>query len=867
MLIRITSVVACLSSITLAHPDHHPWRPTLELPRTDPFARLDDADLPTPNQFRTASGAPGPAYWQQRADHDIAVRIDVAAKRLEGSETIHYVNNSPDTLTYLWVQLDQNRFRPDSRGQRSRTAPDLSGGMSYDQLRSMLEREQFDGGTTLHAVEDGRGNALEHHVAGTMMRVDMPEPLEPGRSFDLRIDWSHNIVPDVIGGRGAYETFDDGRTIFEIAQWYPRMAAYTDYDGWQTRPFLGRGEFTLEFGDYDVAITVPDTFVVGATGELQNARDVLTAEEQDRLTQARTSTEPVMVRTRDESDAAVASTASGEVTWRFHAENVRDFAFAASDAFAWDAMGVPIPGSDNVAMAMSLWPAEGDGLWERYSTHAIAHALESYSRTAMPYPWPTAWSINGPVGGMEYPMVTFNGPRPEDDGTWSSRSKYGLISVIIHEVGHFWFPMIVNSDERQWTWMDEGLNTYHQFIAQTSWEEDYPSRRGNPRSITPHMRDTLNTRPIMTASESILQFGSNAYAKPATALNILRETVVGRELFDDAMREYTRRWAFKRPEPADFFRTIEDATGHDLDWFWRGWFYSNHPVDISIEDVESFRVASGEPVRRKRADRVEEEESQPETVTEQRESGREFRTDRHPHLIDFYNEYDRHDVTPEDERRWAKLLEELEPEQAALLDTDMRFHVLHFASNGGIVMPIPLELTFEDGSTEELMLPADIWRADPHRCSTLIMRPMQLASVRVDPHDEIADAVRDDNRFPPDIDQRRFRLRQSGEPTNPMRIARDEEARRCTADAVASWAAVVASDPSLLLDQPCPMDGWHATMALQLPTPDETTVLARLISAGPDGLFGTPDDLSATMHNDGAVSALRTADERPRPRR
>ena len=856
-------VVLLLTTTATAHPDEHPWRPTVQLPRTDPFARLDDAQLPTPNAFRTASGAPGHAYWQQQVDYDIDVRIDVPARTLEGSETIRYHNNSPDTLRYLWVQLDQNRFRPDSRGRRSSGAPNLSGGMSFDSLQGMLERERFNGGVTIHSVADARGAELTHHIDGTMMRVNLAKPLPPNRTVDFKIAWSHPIVPDVVGGRGSYEAFDDGRVIFEIAQWFPRLAAYTDYDGWQTRPFLGRGEFTLEFGTYDVGITVPDTFLVGATGSLQNAHEVLSKVQRDRLAKAAISNEPIMIVTREESDAAIARGRQGEQTWHFHADNVRDFAFSASDAFAWDAMGVPIPGTDTTAMAMSLWPAEGDGLWDQFSTHAIAQALESYSRTAMPYPWPVCWSVNGPVGGMEYPMITFNGPRPEEDGTWSSRSKYGLISVIIHEVGHCWFPMIVNSDERQWTWMDEGLNTYHQFLAEQSWEENYPARRGHPRSITSYMRDTENSRPIMTASESLLQFGSNAYAKPATALNILRETVVGRELFDEAMREYTRRWAFKRPEPADFFRTIEDATGRDLDWFWRGWFYDNRPVDISIEGVESFRIAKGDPTPRKNADRREEQEDEPTTVTELRNANQEFRAGRHPELIDFYSTYDRHDVTPEDERRWGKLIAELDEDQRPLLDENMRFHVLHFASNGGIIMPIPLELTYDDGSVEELMLPADLWRRDPHACSTLLIRPQNLTGVTVDPHDEIADAVRDDNRFPPKIDSRRFSVRRDYDRSNPMRDANNESARQLTHERMLAWAAQGPIDGDVILTRTLPMDGWEQPIAMQLPASNEHDVLVRLVSAGWDRTFGTPDDLSAIVSPTGDVSPLRMAKERP----
>lgn len=771
-------LVLGVTGISFAHPDDHPWRPEQMLDRKDVFERLDDRDLPSPNRFRAASGEPGPDYWQQQVDYDIDVHLDADSNRLIGSEKITYRNNSPHQLHWLWVQLDQNRFRSDARGKLAERAPDLSGSMSFDALRRHLDRETFEGGVTIDRVQTAKGTDLPHVIDGTMMRIDLLEPLGPGRVFQFEIDWSSAIVPDPIAGRSGYETFEDGRTLYQIAQWFPRLAAFTDYDGWQTRPFLGRGEFTLEFGDYDVAITVPDNFIVAATGELQNPKTVLTKTQRARLDEAAQSDRPVQIVTREESDALVASSGDATKTWEFSAENVRDFAFSASPAFAWDAMGVAIPESDQRTMAMSMWPKEADGLWDTYSTHAVAHGIESYSRTAMPYPWPTAWSINGVVGGgMEYPMITFNGPRPEEDGTWTERAKYGLISVIIHEVGHFWYPMIVNSDERQWTWMDEGINTYHQFLAERSWEEDYARSRGLPRAITGYMRDFGNTRPIMTASESILQFGANAYAKPATALNILRETVVGRELFDHAMQAYTTRWAFKRPEPADFFRSIEDASGRDLDWFWRGWFYDTRPVDIGIEDVETYRVRSGRPAIDKEADREEEAEAEPTTVTALRNEGVGRRTDRYPELVDFYSTRDKHGVTPADERAYEKLLAEIDADDELLLDTQARFHIIHFTTNGGLVMPMPILVTYEDGSTEELTLPADIWRADQRTTSKLLIRPQAIDHVLLDPHDELADVDRSDNRFPREIGGGRFGLRSDWGGSNPMRDANNEAAR------------------------------------------------------------------------------------------
>ena len=743
--------------------------------REDRFGQLEQL-LPTPNAYRTASGAPGHAYWQQRADYDIDVRLDDERQHIEGVETIVYHNNSPDTLRYLWVQIDPNIFSPESHSVQ--IAEGNLDSPSYRSIRRTLAREAFDGSaeiTAVHAGAAGGGGApLDHTINDTMMRVDLPEELSSGGSFTFTIGWNYAINDSSkVGGRTGFEFFEeDGNYLYEMAQWFPRMCAYTDATGWQNKQFLGSGEFTLEFGDYRVAITVPDDHVVAATGVLQNPEEVLTAEQRKRLDQARTADKPMFIITPEEALANESSRPEGNKTWTFAAENVRDFAWASSRKYIWDALGVDVDGK--TVMAMSLFPREGEPLWSRYSTHAIAHTLEVYSRYTFPYPYPVAWSINGPVGGMEYPMICFNGPRPEKDGTYSSRTKYGLISVIIHEVGHNWFPMIVNSDERQWTWMDEGLNTFVQFLAEQEWEEDYPSWRGKPHRMVDYMSSERQV-PIMTNSESILQFGNNAYAKPATALNVLRETVMGRELFDFAFKEYSNRWRFKRPMPADLFRTLEDASAVDLDWFWRGWFYTTDHCDMALSDVRRYRIDSRDPEVEK-ARRRAERDAEPETLTDRLNRTLPKRVDAFPELKDFYNEYDELDVTEKDRKAFADLIEGMDEEDRELLALGSNFYVVEVENQGGLVMPLILELHFEDGSTEERRIPAEIWRKNGDSVTKLVRTSKVLSRIVLDPHLETADADLSDNHFPPRLDPESLRLqegfRRSG--SNPMREARPE---------------------------------------------------------------------------------------------
>ncbi len=720
----------------------------------DVFRQLDEI-WPTANAFRTASGAPGPGYWQQQVDYTIDVRIDDEKQTLTGTEQIRYANRSPDTLRYLWLQLDANLFAPDADAVTTATAPSMQR-MSVGALRRLVARESFDGGVKIDFVRDLQGKELAYVIVKTMMRIELPRPLAPGESVSFEIGWHYQINDArLIGGRTGYEYFpEDGNYIYEIAQWFPRLAAYTDNRGWQHKQYLGRGEFTLELGNYLVRITVPDDHVVAATGVLLNPDQVLSEQQRRRLKEARTAKKPIFIVTPDEAKAHEKSHSKTLKTWIFKADRVRDFAFASSRKFIWDAQGHDVEG--NRVLAMSFYPKEGEPLWSRYSTHAIIHTLNVYSRYTFPYPYPVAISVNGPVGGMEYPMICFNGPRPEPDGTYPERTKYALISVIIHEVGHNYFPMIVNSDERQWTWMDEGLNTFLQYLSEQEWQENYPSRRGEPKLIVPYMRSRAQV-PIMTQSDSILQFGNNAYAKPATALNILRETVLGRELFDYAFKEYARRWRFKRPTPADFFRTMEDASGVDLDWFWRGWFYSTDHVDLSIENLQIYTLDKGDPDENARR-RTEEKQRQPETLSQQRNRELPKRVDRFPELKDFYDRLDQDEVSQADRAAYQRFLERLTKEERALIDQRRYFHIVEINNVGGLVMPVILELEFEDGSKEEVRIPAEIWRRNSQSVRKLLIRPKPVRSVILDPHLETADVDRGNNYFPRRPVKSRFKI-------------------------------------------------------------------------------------------------------------
>ena len=739
----------------------------------NPFRQLG-TELPTPNTYRTASGAPGHDYWQQRADYDIRVKLDDVARRIDGEERITYFNNSPDVLRYVWLQLDQNQSAKDSDAELIREAK-LADRMTFDQVRKL--EPEFDGGFRIGKVADASGKPLTYTINKTMMRVELPQPLQPGGKFTFDVAWWYPINDRIkYGGRSGYEYFEeDDNCLYTIAQFYPRMVVYSDETGWQHKQFLGAGEFTLNFGNYTVAITLPADHVVASTGELQNPKEVLTAEQRARLTRAWSSDTPVMVVTEEEARKNEPSRSKAQKTWVFKAENVRDFAWASSRKFLWDAMGVNV-GAKRV-WAMSYYPKEGNPLWEQYSTKAVAQTLLTYSKHTIDYPYPVAISVHSKWIGMEYPMICFNGGRPEPDGTYTDRTKYGMISVIIHEVGHNFFPMIINSDERQWTWMDEGLNTFCQYLTEKEWDRNYPTRRGSARDIREYMAgDKSRMSPIMTNSESIWKFGDNAYGKPATALNILRETVMGRELFDYAFKEYARRWAFRHPSPADFFRTMEDASGVDLDWFWRGWFYTTDHVDFALEQVRWFQAESGDPVIEADFARAR-EAGQPADISLLRDriAIPKSRLEADPTLHDFYTTTDPFAVLEMDKSEAATVLAGLAEEDRELLRDGRNYYECTFRNIGGLVMPLIVELEYADGTREVRRIPAEIWKMGTPTVTKVFITKRPVTRILLDPYLELADVDMGNNSWPPRPEPSRFELykeKQRPEGENPMQRAR-----------------------------------------------------------------------------------------------
>lgn len=774
----ITAFLAALSSWL---PGAQPGSPV------EKFQQLDQL-LPSPGMQRIASGAPGVAHWQNTADYDIAVELDDVKRAIRGEATVTYHNVSPDSLAYLWVQLDQNY---QSHHAESRAVPNIRRGLdprklSYSALDRVLAQETYDGEMEIASLTDTSGVPLPHAIVKTMLRIDLPQPLASGAKFAFKIAWSFPINDAKrLNERTGYEHFEkDGNCIYTIAQWFPRMAAYTDYGGWINKQFLGTGEFTLEFGNYTVRLTTPDDHVVAASGVLQNPEQVLTTVQRERLHEAQRETKkPLFIVTPEEAKAAEKGQPKGKKTWVFKAEKVRDFAFASSRKFIWDALAVegavhppesvPIGGIQELqvrqpVMAMSLYPKEGMPLWDKYSTHAIAHTIQVYSRYTFDYPYPVAWSIHGPVSGMEYPMICFNGPRPEDDGTYPERTKYALIGVVIHEVGHNYFPMIVNSDERQWTWMDEGLNSFLQYLAQEEWEKEYPQGR-NERDLVDYMR--LDNRvPVMSNSESIADLRNNAYAQPAVALNLLREHILGRELFDHAFKTYAQRWMFKRPTPADFFRTMEDASGVDLDWFWRGWFYSVDHVDVSINQVKWLQLDSRDPAVEN--PKIEQEKKElPQTLTRRLNADLPKRVEQFPELKDFYDSFDEASVLPSDKKKFESLLEELKDEKIdpELLKTVRNIYLIEFSNLGGLVTPLILKLDYTDGSSEEMKLPAEIWRFNTEKTSKVIVTKKELKAVTFDPRQELVDCEIENNFWPRRPVKTRFQLFKEEKARNPMR--------------------------------------------------------------------------------------------------
>lgn len=704
--------------------------------------------LPTPNFYRTGSGAPGQGYWQNRADYDITAYLDEDKRNLKGSETVTYYNNSPDNLDYLWLQLDENEHSSvNNAGFDSSTF--LPRQANSESLKtSELPVKDNGYGVKLQKVTDASGKPLAYVVNKTMMRIDLPKTLKKGEKFVFKIEWNYNISDRIaMGGRGGYEFFpEDGNDLYTITQWYPRMCVYSDFKGWQHNQFTGRGEFALAFGDFKVSMNVPADHIVASTGAGKNYDQVLTPAQLARWKQAQTATEPIEIVTLEDAKKAEKSKSKERKIWKFEADNVRDFAWTSSRKFVWDGMKVIIPENKNEVMAMSLYPKEAYNLYRKFSTRVIAHTIKTYSEYTIPYPYPVAQSIEA-ANGMEYPMICFNFGRTEKDGTYSEGTKNGMIGVIIHEVGHNFFPMIVNSDERQWSWMDEGLNTFVEYLTEEKWDNKFPSRRGPAHTIVDYMKlPKEQLEPIMTNSENIIQFGPNAYSKPATGLNILRETIVGRELFDQAFKTYSKRWAFKHPEPADFFRTMNDASGENLDWFWRGWFYSIDPVDIAIDKVTVMAPDfDAVPKSREFAYTVDKPlQNDFEDVSKIRNRADKnivFYTDQNKEAQDFYWRYNRGQEKVDSKKEYKVKVDNLEnvPQKDRAALKDINAYQIDFVNKGGLVMPIILEFTFEDGSKLTDKSSAQIWRKNEQKVSKTFYFDKKVKSVQLDPMRETAD--------------------------------------------------------------------------------------------------------------------------------
>ncbi|TMI61757.1 MAG: M1 family metallopeptidase [Bacteroidetes bacterium] len=752
--------------------------------------------LPTPNEYRTASGAPGTKYWQMRADYDIKCTLDEVNNKLTGSETITYFNNSPDVLSYLWLQLDENQHST-ANNANYQTGNPMQPQVTDKMLDRFDERKSDNGyGFMITKLTDIMGKPLKYVINKTMMKVDLPTPLKPGQKISFNLDWNYKIANrgDFLrfgGARGGYENFpEDGNNNYTMTQWYPRMCKYGDEIGWQNHQFTGTGEFTLSFGNFKVQMTVPADHVVGGTGLCQNYAQVLSPTQMARWTKAQNAADPVQIVTLDEAlNASKVKSNSKTKTWIYKADNVRDFAWTSSRRFVWDAMGTTVEGKK--VMAMSYYAKEAYPIYSKISTKAVAHTIKTYSKFSIPYPYPSAVSVEGNQG-MEYPMISFNPGRAEKDGSYNEGQKNAAIFVIIHEVGHTFFPMIINSDERQWTWMDEGLNSYMQYLTQELWDNKFPSRGGPAWSITDYMKlPKEQLEPIMTNSENINNFGANAYDKVATGLNILRETIVGRELFDNAFREYAKRWAFKHPTPADLFRTLEDATGEDLDWFWRGWFYGTDACDISIDtikhakaDVTAIPNQTKDTVVYRALPKAQVTRDDISKMRNREDKNIVFETDKDTALRDFYWKYDR-EMEKYDTAKYPVTIkaqtEQLDQEgQSKYANKNM--YEITFSNKGGLIMPIILEWTYKDGTKEIERIPAQVWRKNENKVIKTFVKDKEVASVKLDPFNETADVNTDNNTYGDIKEPSKFKVfkqKQNVTPApgiNPMQKATEKKA-------------------------------------------------------------------------------------------
>jgi hypothetical protein len=718
------SLVIFLPSI---YAQNQPWK--------GKFEPIDNLIAP-PNTYRTASGAPGKDYWQQRANYTIKVVLNEKDNSILGEETITYFNNSPDDLNYLWIQLEQNVNKKGNEDFGSFNN-DIQDSISARQMQFLTRAIDFPAGYSIKYVKDALGNNMKTMVNNTMMKVKLNTILKSGESISFSISWSYPITDRsmFLLSREGYEYFPaDNNTVYLIAHWFPRMAVYNDTEGWQNQQFQKLGEFALEFGDYEVEITVPEDHIVASTGTLQNSEEVLTETQRNRLETAQKSFEkPVMIITKEEAEANEKTKATKLKTWKFKAINVRDFAFASSRKFLWDAQAVNL--ETNTVMAMSLYPKEGLPVWQEESTKAIKHALEVYSEATFDYPYPVAISVNTSNIGMEFPMISFNGGRPKN-GKISDAAKQGMIGTIIHEVGHNWFPMIVSSDERKWMWMDEGLNT---FLHQRTVAERYPDFISTtPYSIVPFMSGDKNIlRPIMTTSDNELfnQFGANFYIKPTVGLQMLRNSIIGKELFDEAFKEYANRWKYKHPNPSDLFRTLEDATATDLDWFYRGWFFTTDHVDMELSQVKWFKVdeKTSNIEDQKRNKKIKIAATQKNTNADPKDFS------KGAEVITMIN-------TPES--LYGDYLSRLDDNEVRKQLSGKNIYEVTIKNLGGLVMPVTIEWQFTDGSIEIDRLPAEVWRSNEYEIKKTFIKTKEVSKVNLDPNFEFADTDTENNSFP-----------------------------------------------------------------------------------------------------------------------
>ena len=689
--------------------------------------------LPTPNEYRTGSGAPGQKYWQQQADYVISVELNELANSISGTETITYTNNSPDVLKYLWLQVDQNILSEENTLRNTTTGVVKD---SADARTYAAEVSEFKAGFTINGVKEVNGKPLSYTVNNTMMRVDLPQPLRSGEKYSFGVEWSFNIVDrNIFGQRSGMEYFpEDGNYVYTIAQFFPRMCVYDDYQGWQNKQFLGRGEFALPFGDYKVRITTPADHIVGATGVLQNSREVLSQTELERFEKAKTSFDkPVLIVTQSEAEQREKTKSTQKKTWEFHAKNVRDFAFASSRKFIWDAQAVKL--GSKTPLAMSFYPKEGNPLWEKESTKAVKNTLEVYSKFTIEYPYPVAISVHAASIGMEYPMICFNFGRPNKDGSFSTSTKQKMIGVIVHEVGHNFFPMIINSDERQTTWMDEGINSFVQLLTEQERYPDLKWTRGKPNEMVPYLKgDKATKRPLMTNAEQVIILGDEQYGKAATGLYMLRQTIMGPALFDKAFKEYADRWAFKHPKPADFFRTMEDASAVDLDWFWKGWFYTTDNCDQSIDEVKWYKMRKGETGLEKK-DVIAKKGDLAGNPGE--EAFQNFNSGPEPFSLVA--------TDPRLNGEFASIVDDKAIMQKL---ENKNIYEVTLSNKGGLVMPVIIEWTYADGTKEIERIPAEIWRINEKKINKVFIKEKEVTNIVLDPKQELTDIDIQDNIFP-----------------------------------------------------------------------------------------------------------------------